>query len=140
MKRLIVMLVVFLLAAAASSIEANAETTVDWRFFHNSGDNSMLYYDMESITTPAKGVANVWTRLEVKGKIFSLTLYEISCNDRRLRMLIKHGFDNANNVIIALPNSDETYPTRWAYIVPDTFEAKLARAACPTTKVKEAGN
>lgn len=140
MKRLFVMLVVLLVVVAASRCTAIAEATVDWRFFHNSGDSSMLYYDMESITAPTRGVANVWTKLEVKGKVFSLTLYEISCNDRRLRTLIKHGFDNVNNAIITLPNSDETYPTRWTYIVPDTFEAKLVKFVCPMAKGKETGN
>ncbi|OGQ59463.1 MAG: hypothetical protein A3J24_04305 [Deltaproteobacteria bacterium RIFCSPLOWO2_02_FULL_53_8] len=134
MKRVILILAVLLLAASALPGRADAEATADWRFFHNSGDNSMLYYDMESVTAPAKGVANVWTKLEVKAKVFSLTLYEFSCVDRRFRMLIKHGFDNVNNVIIPLPNSDETYPTRWTYVVPDTFEAKLVKLACSSAK------
>lgn len=137
MRKNSVIAALLLVIAGVSYRAACADTTVEWRFFHNSGDNSMLYYDVDSITAPAKGVADVWTKLEVKGKVFSLTLYEISCNDRRLRTLIKHGFDSVNNVIISLPNSDETYPTRWIYIVPDTFESKLVKLVCPVAREKE---
>jgi len=116
---------------------ARAVEGADWRFYHNSGDNSMLYYDMESITAPSKGMADVWTKLEVRGKVYSLALFEISCIDRRLRTLIKYGYDNVNKSIIPLPNSDETYPTRWMYIVPESQEAKLVKFICPQAREKE---
>ncbi|MBI5885225.1 MAG: hypothetical protein HZB85_01420 [Deltaproteobacteria bacterium] len=138
--------VVIVLAFAVSGLfvatggAARAAEGAEWRFYHNSGDNSMLYYDMESVTAPSRGTADVWTKLEVRGKVYSLALYEISCVDRRLRTLIKYGYDNASKSIIPLPNSDETYPTRWMYIVPETSEAKLVKFICPLAKEKETAN
>lgn len=140
MKKSFVILTFVLAVAAVSRNAASAAEGADWRFFHNSGDNSMLYYDIESVVSPAKNVADVWTKLEVRGKVFSLTLYEISCYDRRFRTLIKYGYDNVNNAVIELPNTDDMYPGRWTYVVPETFEAKLVKLVCPRLKEKEAGN
>lgn len=111
---------------------AHAYAGGDWRFFHSSStDNTMLYYDFESMVSPSKNVINVWIKQEVRGKIYSFVLWELSCSERKVRLLIKHGYDSVNGGIIELPNSDETYPTKHAYIVPETIEAKLAKIVCP---------
>ncbi|MBI5562039.1 MAG: hypothetical protein HY894_04185 [Deltaproteobacteria bacterium] len=136
-KTFIAAIIVAALWAAPSGAAAEG---ADWRFIQNSGDNSIIYYDAESVVAPVKNTADVWTRLEVRGKVYSMTLFEVSCADRRLRTLIKYGFDNAANAVIDLPGSDDAYPTRWTYIVPETFEAKLAKAVCAKIKEKEGGN
>ncbi|MBI5970355.1 MAG: hypothetical protein HY884_04305 [Deltaproteobacteria bacterium] len=128
-KRLTIFVIAVLLTAIGAGVVYAAE---DWRFFHSSStDNTMLYYDFESMVSPAKNVINVWIKQEVRGKIYSFALWEVSCGERKIRTLIKHGYDGVNGGIIELPNSDETYPTKFAYIVPETLEAKLAKIVCP---------
>ena len=101
-----------------------------WRPFHNKTDDSVMFYDYDSIVAPTKTSVNVWIKHEVRAKIYSLSLWEISCSERKIRTLIKHGYDTSNNSIIELPNSDDRYPTRWTYAVPDTYEYKLTSMLC----------
>lgn len=129
LKRMKIPVMALLLTIVAAG---RADAEGDWRFFHSSGtDNTMLYYDFESMVSPSKNVINVWIKQEVRGKIYSFALWELGCSERKVRILIKHGYDSVNGDIIELPNADETYPTKSAYIVPETLEAKLAKIVCP---------
>lgn len=111
------------------SIYAQAQGAT-WRPFHNKTDDSVMFFDYDSMVTPTKTTVNVWIKHEVRAKIYSLSLWEISCAERKMRTLIKHGYDTSIGAIIELPNSEDKYPTKWNYIVPETHEAKLASMLC----------
>lgn len=116
---------------------AAARAAAEWRFFHTSGDNSIsYYYDAESVVFPSANIVNVWVKLEVRSKVYSLALWEISCSERKLRTLIKYGYDGVGGGVVELPNAAEMYPTRWGYIVPESYEAKLTKIVC----VRQKGN
>lgn len=123
---LVIVCVSFILSGSALAQAA------EWRFFHTSGDNSIsYYYDAESVVFPSPSIVNVWVKLEVKSKVYSLALWEISCSERKLRTLIKYGYDGVSGGgIVELPNAADMYPTRWGYIVPESYEAKLTKIVC----------
>jgi hypothetical protein len=111
----------------------------DWKLF-SSIDEADLYYDVESITHPSKGVVRVWTKSvytgesaseivvrvgeEYKNVTSSVDLKEINCSERKYRIVFT-AYYSTDGIL-----DSESKVTEWRYIAPKAVLDKLLKALC----------
>jgi hypothetical protein len=120
------------------TIFANAEVWgADWKLF-SSIDEADIYYDVESITHPSKGVVRVWAKSiytgvseivlsvgeEYKNVTFSEDLMEINCSEKKYCVLCT-AYYSTDGIL-----DSESKVKEWQSIAPKSVMEKLYKAVC----------
>lgn len=112
----------------------------DWKFFAGNAAGTW-YYDAEGLTRLSQDIVRVWTirkftdkgvseMVKKFGKQYknighSKGLEEISCSEKKLRILSYIHYSKQGEVIPSKPSEGE-----WNYIIPDSQWESLYRLVC----------
>lgn len=101
-----------------------ADTFDRWRPLGIDADGATIFLDVKSARFSADG-GTVWIKSVTKRKTSTVTGFELSCSQRRLRQLSTIEYDVKDN---AVSSSDE--PTGWATVIPSTRGEQLYEGGC----------
>ena len=109
----------------------------DWKVLGKT-EVITLYYDVESITRPAKNIVRVWTKnifseeyTKTFGKQYeevdhNLTLIEYNCAERKYNILSVHTYSKDGKII----DSSSHDKPNWKFVRPESLEENLYKAVC----------
>ena len=114
----------------------------DWRQFAVTNDDSVYYYDTESIRQVSKDTLRIWQKWdyspkEVEGYVkkfgeeylgleHSIILQEIDCLERKFKVLSVTDYRSDDSIIQSL--GEEGF--EWRYIAPESVAEGLLKAVC----------
>jgi hypothetical protein len=121
-------------------VEAGAE---DWRLYAKT-DLYECFYDAEDIIRSSQDIVKVWTKLEYtdrgvikmvkeygkyyKNLSYSLELWEISCAEKRHRLLAITAYSLEGNILYA--DQAGSRPPPWKIISRESVEESLYKILC----------
>jgi hypothetical protein len=129
-----------ILVFALISISMGDVYGADWKLY-SSNDESVDFYDAQSIAHPSTNIVRVWqkrifTEKDVarwvaklgpsfKNLSFSMSLKEINCIEKKWHTLSLTAYDNEGGVINSSSSS-----TEWGFIIPETIAESLYKEVC----------
>jgi hypothetical protein len=112
--------------------------SADWIFIGKADNNGSWYYDTESINFLPNNIIQVWakhipTEVAARRYVYSLTLWEVNCEDNTLNILAVMDYNDKDEVIYSekapKPNPD--------YIVLGSIGYVLQKTICLTKDLKK---
>ena len=113
----------------------------DWKYLSETSLGT-LFYDVESITRPAKNIVRVWSKLvySEKGrnymvekfgshhenKEYTFDLWEFNCSDKMIRPLSSIAYSKNGEVLESF-NYDVS---KWDFLPPGSIKEMLSKAVC----------
>ena len=108
----------------------------DWKRYGGDG-SGVFYYDVESMTRPAKNTVRVWAKMVhskenikqlgkgLENLVYSKRLWEINCPDKKIRRLSKVAHSKDGKILIS-DNTEE----KWQSITPRSLAEDLYEKVC----------